>query len=142
MSLAANDLPIRSTATTPTTQSTLDPFDYASARLDLNDARERKLRADDLLHKYASSFTKSSFKYSKNNTSSSAAITTTHEALARDQDHRLRRGRERPLGAARGRPQAHLVPEQHRHWSVPMLKHYHSGLSLSSKDASLTVFFF
>ena len=89
MSLAANDLPIRSTATTPTTQSTLDPFDYASARLDLNDARERKLRADDLLHKYASSFTKSSFKYSKNNTSSSAAITTTHEALAREVDRRI-----------------------------------------------------
>ena len=49
MSLAANDLPIQHHATK---NVQLDPFDYASARVDLNDARERKLRADALLKKF------------------------------------------------------------------------------------------
>ena len=95
MSLAANDLPIQHHATK---NVQLDPFDYASARVDLNDARERKLRADALLKKFTSINTNL-------NTvpTSRGAMPTTHETVAREVDRRIAMVARALDGGRRGR---------------------------------------
>ena len=82
--LGAKDLPIRSPQLD--TNHNLDPFDYASARLDLNDARERKLRADALLKKYVSATTKNA---NSSSTTTTTPTTTTRDAMAREIDRRI-----------------------------------------------------
>ena len=87
--LGASDLPIRSPQLD--TNNNLDPFDYASARLDLNDVRERKLRADALLKKYVNSTsTKNANSTSTTTTTTTTSTTTTsRDAMAREIDRRI-----------------------------------------------------
>ena len=95
MSLAANDLPIQHHATK---NVQLDPFDYASARVDLNDARERKLRADALLKKFTSINTNLNTVPTPR-----GAMPTTHETVAREVDRRIAMVARALDGGRRGR---------------------------------------